>query len=144
MDLLKILEVAGWVIGLVVSIYGFVKFIDYRVGTVIQGPHFLKELSASLRPYAIFDEKETILVDRGAMAFIESIEVRMDTANKLPTKILVHPKLHLDQAPVLIPLDTDMSIVKESRGKKFDWVYDIEYVGYNEREQRKYSIEVIK
>lgn len=144
MDMLKILEVAGWVIGLVASIYAFVKFIDYRVETVIHDAAFLKELSASLRPYAIFDEKETILVDRGAMAFIEAIEVRMDAANELPTKIILHPKVHLDQAPILIALDTDMSTIKESRGKKFDWIYEIEYLGYNDREQRKFSVEVIK
>lgn len=144
MDILKILEVTGWLIGLVVGIYGFVKFIDYRIGKVIRDPNFIKELSGSLRPYAIFDEKETILVDRGAMVFIDTIEVRMDAANKLPTKIIVHPKIHLDQAPILILLDADMSNVKESRGKKFDWVYEIEYLGYNDREQRKFSIEVIK
>lgn len=144
MDMLKLLEVAGWVIGLVASVYAFVKFIDYRVGKMIHDSHFLKELSASLRPYAIFDEKETILVDRGAMAFIEAIEVRINAAENLPTKIIVRPNLHLDQAPILIPLDTDMSTIKESRGKKFDWIYEIEYHGYNDREQRKFSVEVIK
>jgi hypothetical protein len=144
MDILKVLEVAGWLIGLVVGIYGFVKFIDYRVEKVIRDPSFVKELSGSLRPYAIFDEKEIILVDRGAMVFIEAIEVRLDARSKLPEKIIVHPKVHLDQAPILIPLDTDMSSTKESRGKKFDWIYEIDYIGYSEREQRKFSIEVIK
>lgn len=144
MDILKLLEVAGWLIGLVVGIYGFVKFIDYRVGKVIRDPTFVKELSGALRPYAIFDEKEAILVDRGAMAFIETIEVRMNVKDALPEKIIVHPKVHLDQCPILIPLDTDSSAIKEFRGKKFDWIYEIEYIGYSDREQRKFSIEVIK
>ncbi len=144
MDILKVLEVVGWLISLVVGIYGFVKFIDYRVGKVIRDPSFVKELSGSLRPYAIFDEKETILVDRGAMDFIETIEVMLKAGSKLPEKIIVHPKVHLDQAPILIPLGPDMSSIKESRGKKFDWIYEIEYISYSEREQRKFSIEVIK
>jgi hypothetical protein len=144
MDMQTALKVTGIIVGLAASIYTFVKFIDSRIKRVIQGPEFLKELSRSLRPFAIFDEKERILVDRGAMDYIESIEVRMDATENLPKKIIVHPTHHLDQAPILIPLDTDMSTVTESRGKKFDWVYDIEYHGYNEKEQRKYSIEVIK
>ena len=144
MDMPTIFKVIVSIFGLAASIYGFVKFIDSRVKRVIQEPKFLKDLSSSLRPFAIFDEQERILVDRGAMYFIESIEIRMNTSENLPNKIIVHPNQHLDQAPILIPLDTDMSTVKESRGKKFDWVYDIEYHGYNEKEQRKYSIEIIK
>lgn len=138
------MKITAIFVGLAGSIYGFVRFIDSRVKKVIQEPEFLKELSNSLRPFAIFDEKERILVDRGAMHYIESLEVRMDTESNLPIKVIIHPKQYLDQAPILIPLDTDMSTVKESREKKFDWIYDIEYHGYNEREQIKYSIEVIK
>ena len=146
MEVLKIFEATGWVIGIVVAIYAFVKFIDYRVQNVIRDPEFLKGLMGTLRPYAIFDQKQTILVDRGAMAFIESIEVVMttDTNSPLPKTIIVRPKVHLEQAPIVIPLDTDISTITESRGKKFDWEYEIAYTAYGYKQQRRFSIEILR
>jgi len=143
MDTATWLKIVATLITIAVGIYGLVKFIDSRARKVIQEPDFIKNIATSLRPYAIFDEKEKILVDRGAMKFIGSIEVRINDENKLPNEILIHPIHHLDQAPILIPLDTDISEIKETRGKKFDWIYEIEYHGYTDREQRKFSIEVI-
>lgn len=124
-------------------IYGALTFIDSRISKAIEKPEFVNKLARAVRPYAIFDEKESIILDRGAMAFIENIEVQTDSEN-IPEKIIVKPKEYLEQAPILIPLDTDMSTIIESRGKKFDWIYSINYHGINYKEQRKYSIEIIR
>lgn len=119
MNWLTILKSLATIFGFAASIYAFLKFIDSRIRKVIREPDFLKEVSSYLRPYAIFDEKERVLVDRGEMKFIEEIEVEMGENSELPKKIVIRPNQYLQTAPILTPLDTDISTIKEAGTVKF-------------------------
>ena len=72
-------------ISIIGSIYGFAKFIDSRISKKLEDAEFVKGIAQLLRPYAIFNEKEEVIVDRGAMSFIEDIEITMD--GELPKEI---------------------------------------------------------
>jgi len=84
-------------------IYGFGAYVDYRVDKKVQSEDFLRRLSDSVRPSCIFDEKGSVLVDMGAMNFIDSIE--LSSTNGLPEKIIVHPKHYLANAPIRFRLE---------------------------------------
>jgi hypothetical protein len=77
----------------------------------------------------IFDQKGSVQVDMGAMAFIDSIEFSPLSSGDLPSKILVHPKRYLSNAPLLSTIDPFVLTVSSERGQKFDWVYTIQYAG---------------
>ena len=128
-------------ISIVGSIYGFAKFIDSRISKKLGDAEFVKGIAQLLRPYAIFNEKGEIIVDRGAMSFIEDIEISMD--RQLPKEITLKLKEHKATAPVLLSLDNDMCTIKEKRGKKFVWIYSIEYHGYNDKDERRFNVEIV-
>lgn len=128
-------------ISIIGSIYGFAKFIDSRISKKLGDAEFVKGIAQLLRPYAIFNEKGEVIVDRGAMSFIEGIEITMD--GELPKEITLELKEHKATAPVLLSLDNDMCTIKERRGKKFDWIYSIEYHGYNDKDERRFNVEIV-
>lgn len=128
-------------IGIVVGIYGFAKFIDSRIAKKLRDTEFVKSIAQLLRPYAIFNEKGEIIVDRGAMAFIEDIKITMD--GELPKEISLKLKKHKATAPILLSLDSDICTIKERRGKKFYWIYGIEYHGYINRDERRFNVEIV-
>lgn len=136
---LKII-IAG--IGIIGSIYGFGKFIDSRITMKLGDSEFVKGIAQLLRPYAIFNEKGVVIVDRGAMSFIEDIQISLNDAD-LPQKIILKLKEHKATAPILLSLDNDMCTIKEERGKKFEWVYSIEYQGWNEKDERRFNVEIV-
>jgi hypothetical protein len=138
-----VLEIILAVIALIGSIYGFVKFIDSRIKKKLKDSEFVKHVIQLLRPYAIFNEKGEIIVDRGALSFIEDIEILLSEKEKLPQKITIKLKEHNATAPILLSLDNDMCTIKESRGKKFEWLYNIEYHGWNEKDERRFNIEIV-
>lgn len=128
-------------ISIIGSIYGFAKFIDSRISKKLGDAEFVKGIAQLLRPYAIFNEKGEIIVDRGAMSFIGDIEITME--GELPKEITLKLKEHKGTAPVLLSLDNDMCTIKERRGIKFDWIYRIEYHGYNDKDERWFNVEVV-
>lgn len=128
-------------IGIIGSIYGFAKFIDSRISKKLGDTEFVKGIAQLLRPYAIFNEKEEVIVDRGAMSFIEDMEITMN--GELPKEIVLKLKEHKATAPVLLSLDNDMCTIKERRGKKFDWIYSIEYHGWNKKDERRFNVEIV-
>lgn len=136
-----ILKIIAAIISTVASIYGFSKFIDSRISKKLNDSEFVKSIAQLLRPYAIFNERGAVIVDRGAMAFIDDIEI--STNDKLPNKVILKLKQHKATAPILLSLDTDMCTIKERRGSKFDWVYEIEYHGYNDKDERRFNIEIV-
>jgi hypothetical protein len=130
------------IVSILAGLLAAIFYVEKRITSKVVAPGTLKRIAALIRPFAIFTDKEQIVLDRGAMHYIESIEVRHDS-NGLPSKILVHPKQALSVAPILTPLDTDGMSITENRGRNFDWEYKIEYEHYNDRDVRKFSIEVI-
>ena len=134
------LIIAG--IGIIGGIYGFTKYIDSRITKKLGDSEFVRGIAQLLRPYAIFNEKNAIIVDRGAMSFIENIKISKNK-NNLPDKIILKLKSHQATAPILISLDNDMCTIKEERGEKFEWVYNIQYEGWNPKDERRFNVEIV-
>ena len=103
-----------------------------------------RKIASVLHPTVIFDHKGSILIDQGAMRFIESIKVEASKNPPYPERIIVSPKKHLAQAPLLTLLDADMANVEADRGTKYDWVFALDYFMTNsERASLKYRLEII-
>lgn len=128
-------------ISIIGSIYGFAKFIDSRISKKLADAEFVKGIAKLLRPYAIFNQRGEVIVDRGAMSFIEDIEITMDGA--LPKEITLKLKEHKATAPILLSLDNSLCDIKERRGEKFDWKYSIEYDAYQDKDERRFNVEIV-
>lgn len=144
MDWKIALEIAAACITVITALYGVVFFVDKRIDSRLRDDAYLRKIASVLRPTVIFDHKGSILIDQGAMAFIQSIEVEPSTHLPYPKRIIVSPNKHLAQAPLLTLLDSDMANVEVSRGTKFDWFFTLDYFMTNSaREILKYRIEIM-
>jgi hypothetical protein len=144
MDIKTALEIGVAVITVIAALYGVLFFIDKRIENRIRDDAFLRKLASALRPSVIFDHKESVLIDQGAMRFIEAIDVELDEQGPYPKRIVIHPTKHLTYAPLLTPLESDLANISTSRGKKHDWVYTVDYfMTSEEREMLRYRLEII-
>lgn len=77
------------IIGLIASIIGGLYLLDYRiqseVESIISDEKFLNKLIAQLHPYVIFDENNSILIDKGGMSHLDSITVEKEILKKIQT-----------------------------------------------------------
>jgi hypothetical protein len=144
MDIKTALEMAAAAIAVIAALYALVFFIDKRIENRIHDDGFIRKLASALRPSVIFDHTGSVLVDQGAMSFLEDIDVELDNQEPYPKRIVIHPKHHLAYAPLLMPLESDMANISTSRGKKYDWVYDLDYfMTTGERDVVRYRLEII-
>lgn len=143
----QILEVAVAIVTIVAAIYGVIHYIDWRIERKIHEEPFLRKISTSLRPLVIFDENSSILLDQGAMDVIGKIEVFSSTeGDKLPAQIVVHPKRHLTHVPLLQTLENELIGIVVSRGKVYEWQYQLEYQMWNDyySGKRRFRLEVFQ
>lgn len=113
------------IITVLIGVYALNNHIENIVERKINDPEFANKISEKVkRPIVIFDQNGSILVNNGAMKFIDDIKVLSNDQNKQPEKIIVSPNIHLNTSPVLESLDDDFVIVS-NRGNKFDWIYEL-------------------
>jgi hypothetical protein len=144
MDIETVLEIGVAMITVIAALYGGLLFIDKRIENRIRDDAFLRKLASALRPSVIFDHKGSVLIDQGAMRFIEAIDVELDKQGPYPKRIVIHPTQHLSYAPLLTPLESDLANISTSRGNKHDWVYTIDYfMTSEERRMLRYRLEII-
>jgi hypothetical protein len=71
--------------------------------------------------------------------------IKHDERSILPQKIIVNPKRYLAHPPFIFPLDNEMVDFKSSRGERFIWNYELDYVmtndGYDGK--RRFRLEII-
>ncbi len=83
-------------------------------------------MSAEVSPECIFDTNGSIVVDEGAMKFIDGIEInKVQTTQPgfpLGITVTIHPSRYLSRAPILSGIQNVLSYTVE-RGPKFDWRY---------------------
>lgn len=126
-----ILQIAA----LVSIVYGSMLFIDSRIEHATNDEQFIRRVSSHVRPYIIFDVDSSILVDGGAMQYLEGIQVEHGTRDvatpngKIATptlKIVVTPTRHLAYAPLIEKLGGGRLIhtPNPKRGAGHQWVYD--------------------
>jgi hypothetical protein len=128
------------------GLYAVHSYIDARIRSNIEDPAFIRQLSRSLRPSVIFDERGSILTDLGAMRYLRDIQVQPQKAG---ITIVVSPLEHLGAEPVLEALDGDF-VVRSERGHKFDWIFRLYPVpsllveDVPRRERLRFRLELIR
>jgi len=124
-NLTKGVKAVGVIILIIGAYHSLNIFIDLRIENKINDDKFLKELSHSIRPSVVFDQKNSVLADMGAMKYVESIDVVVEDGE--PKKIVLSPKVFLGVAPILVCLDGHFNIIV-NQGKKYDWEYELKHV----------------
>jgi len=118
-------------IGLVVTILAavftmftyFTNSIEAKIEGKLKDPVFLRQIVSRIRlPFIIFDENESILVDTGAMKYIDAIEVIRDKDNDI-RDIKISPKTFMALTPIIESLNSEIEFLNPERGKKFDLIY---------------------
>lgn len=144
------------IIGLIASIIGGLYLLDYRiqseVESIISDENFLNRLIAQLHPYVIFDENNSILIDKGGMSHLDSITVekemfKEDTSiGEVPIRIKVYPNKHLETAPLLQSIDTgDEYSIKVNRSEKFSWKYELYLIDFmTPRRSNRFRLDIIR
>lgn len=114
----------GTFLGVLLAFFGVVGLIDWRVRAWTGDPSFLSEVAGRARASAVFDDSERVLADGGAFHYIEK-DISVEKLEQGRLRITVSGKQHLAGPPILETLDEAYSVVP-SRGKGFDWVFDLE------------------
>jgi len=131
----------------VVAIYGLAAWIDSRVETLISDDNFIQKLSLNLRPFVIFDSNNSIVYDQGAMNYIDHIQVDTTSDQNLGLvvqRIVISPNRFLATPPLLDCIDIAEHVYRPTRGKKFDWVYDLAYAGSSGPSLIRFRLEILR
>ena len=126
------------------------RYIEDRIKDALSKDDVLKAISLRVKPDLIFDDKESILSDRGAAAFLKEHAIHIKRSvvfgdKTLPTDIRIEFNKYLTVAPILTPINADAETVSASRGKDCDWIYILDYTmgGGDDSYVRKYRLEIL-
>jgi hypothetical protein len=80
----------------------------------------------------VFDQNQSIIVDRGGSGLIKDNGIHVEFGEpfppkKLPVRIRIDFRKHLETAPLLTSLNCDVTIITEKRAEAFSWIYTIDY-----------------
>jgi hypothetical protein len=94
--------IIGTLIGALIGAAGMYFSLITRINAVVEeklnNETYMNKIISNLRPYAIFDQNESILADGGAMEYINNIKVNGAIRNlsvgevKIPEEIIISPK----------------------------------------------------
>jgi hypothetical protein len=153
---IKVFSMVIWAIfsALVVAVgavYGLTFWVNTLVDSRVQSDEIIKKIANRIRPYVIFDEKDTILADMGAMNYLHSIhvEVVLENPDAIPSyKITVTPNQFLSNVPILQVLEGHFYEVKTGRGPGYEFVYTIDVTGISagdnvERTHARFRLEIL-
>src|ERR1700681_2503812 len=91
------------VLGVAVLLFGtyhvLLSFLHSTVRDQMEDPRFLQRLSRVIRPSVVFDEKDRVLGDFGAMSLLEGIVVTPSQADQTLI-IVVKPREFLGVEPI--------------------------------------------
>jgi hypothetical protein len=138
------------VVGFVYSILKLREWLDDRIARSVTSKESIERVSLLVKPDMLFDERESVLADRGAAAVVKpgGIHVTIGApfpGRKLPVEIRVEFSKHLPVAPLLTPLNADIVTITTKTGKNFDWIYILHYSmagDYDDGYTHKYRLEV--
>jgi hypothetical protein len=144
--------IVGAIIGAASMYFSLVNRINTVVELKLSDENYMNKLISNLRPYVIFDQNESVIIDAGAMEYIDSIKVNgviTDLSDgrkvKRPKEIIISPKKFLALEPSLQSYDEHYEI-RQKRGQKFDIIYELVEGGVfmQESSQYRFRLEIIK
>ena len=143
--------IVGALIGAASMYFSLINRINTVVEEKLSNESYMNKIISNLRPYVIFDQNESILIDGGAMEHIESIKVNGETKVlsvglvKLPKEIIISPKKFLAVNPSLQSFDQSYEI-STKRGHKYDVIFELRGTGWimNESTSYRFSLDIIR
>lgn len=127
------------------------KYIEDRIQESLSKEEIIGKISLLVKPDMIFDEKGSIVADRGASAFVQDrgiyFTMEDDMSDSIPSEIRISFSKHLKVPPLLTPLNPDITTIRPERGASHDWIYKLSYsatVGHDEDKEfrRRYRLEI--
>jgi hypothetical protein len=126
------------------------KYIEDRIKESLSSEEIIGKISLLVKPDMIFDEKGSIVADRGATSFIQDRGIHFtmedDTFGPIPSEIRISFSRHLKLPPLLTPLNPDSTFVWPERGESHDWIYKLSYSATSHSEKefvRRYRLEIL-
>lgn len=150
---MKIPDLARLSVGIFVTLiaiiggtFGIWQFIDWRIDQVVKSDDYIEDIALKVRPFLIFDAEETIHDDKGAGEYITNISVILDSSKNYPKKILINPKKHLPNAPIIEALGSEIVDFYSKRGKGNQWQFDVDLTASLDsiKNPPKFRLEIIK
>lgn len=128
------------------------KYIEDRIQESLSKEEIIGKISLLVKPDMIFDEKGSIITDRGASAFIQDRGIHFtmedDMSESIPSEIRISFSKHLKVAPLLTPLNPDITHIRTERGESHDWIYKLSYTATVQPDDdkeflRRYRLEIL-
>ena len=121
----QLFQLGAGIVVLIGIIWGFNVYVDSRVEKIVTDEGFLRKVSQRVRPYCILDGKGAVLVDGGALAFIDKLRFDTPTNGERPEKVVLTPKEFLPNAPLFTCIDDSSYHLLPSRGQFIDWIFTV-------------------
>lgn len=134
---MTIIKTIGIILGLILSLLAFNAFIDSKIESRFNDPIIISRIAKQIRPFLIFSGTGAILVDSGAKEYIVSLKIIPDSKSRIPEKIIVEPKQHMANAPLITPIDQISAVALPKRGTGVTWEYTFNYTYVMENEGPK-------
>ena len=136
----------GSIIGIFISFTALQTFIDSRINTFVNNHEFIRKVAKNVRPMLVFDSNGAILIDNGALEYIDKIEV-VPNPGQLPSKIILHPKQFLSTIPILTSFsDRLIESIESKRSDNISISYLLKYrihYGLKGGPIMKYRLEIL-
>lgn len=117
----KSVKLAVGILVVLGTVAGIFRLIDWRMESYLQSEQVREDIARRVRPYLIFNQNGSILVDGGGMQYLqEPPEVIVGDSPDLT--ITVFPKEHMSFCPLIESLTGDLYHFEARRGKGHQWI----------------------
>lgn len=99
-------------------------YINNQIENKITDETYIRKLSKTLRPFAIFNEQGVITFDHGGEAYIKTISVKKKPDGSLDS-IEIETKGYLQNAPILIYLSNEDYSYQSNRTGTYVWSFSM-------------------
>jgi hypothetical protein len=131
--LVNIAKIIAGAITVLAAIIGLLGGLDWMIDRKLSSEAILRKIAAQSRPSLIFNSKESIVADMGAVQYVKPDDIRVTkrAAGNMPGHIHIGFVRLCSNAPILTPLH-DVVEIKTERGKGLDWEFDLDWSQYRE------------
>jgi hypothetical protein len=126
--LVHVSKVTAAAITVVATIAGLFWGLDWLIGRKLSSPDVLHKIAEYSRPSLIFNAKEHVVADSGALPYIDPKDIKVTrlTDAGLPGHIHIGFVRACRTPPILTPI-LDVVEIRTASGKGLDWEFDLDW-----------------
>ena len=124
-----ITDVVGFLIAIIVAVLGFVgipSWIESVVEEKLDDPERVSLLASKIRPELFLNYQGSVTLDRGALDYIEDIEIEWTEEEgeeqKEISKLIITPKEYMGNAPLVTSTNGSVYDLRTERGSFKEWI----------------------